>query len=196
MSAPYVLAPLDDVKGLNNYPEYIEALRALQEAAIARGQSIWDGYTFGGVNPKANQFGMVPLRMNEMAKDVSSSTASGSYSFRKNFSGTGWKDIFNYSTRKDTIHAFAGFAVTDEALRLSQFRMQISETLYPIIDIQEANAWKAFALIIKQDVGAELVVQEEKTMLLRGYVETVGYQRVVPIGFMLYKRKDLVITEI
>jgi len=30
---------------------------------------------------------------------------------------------------------------------------------------------------------------------VRGYIESTGYQTIVPLGFQLYKRKDLVITE-
>ena len=192
---PYVIAPLDDVKGENAYPEYREAMAALEVVARKRADAIWGGYSFGGLYPGDNQYGMCPLRQNEMANDVSSTTLSGSYTYRKNVTATGWRGMFNYSTRKDVMHAFAGFKVTEEVLRIAQLRIEISDRLYPIFDIQEAKDWKRFAIIFKEDEGAELIAQPESRVLVRAYFETAGYQTLVPLGFQLYKRKDLVITE-
>lgn len=191
----YVIAPLDKVKGPNSMSEFAEVLKAVQDSAIKRAEDIWTGYKFGGLYPGENEFGICPLRQNEMASDVTSTTLSSSYSFKKKLGSTGWHNIFNYTVRKDIIHAFAGFMVTDEVLRLLELRMEIGDRKFPILDIQEAKGWGRFALIFKEDIGEELVVQEETSMLLKGYVEATGYQNIVPLGFMLYKRKDLVISE-
>jgi hypothetical protein len=191
----YIIAPLDKVKGVNSMPEFGDVLKALQDAAIARAEAIWTGYKFGGVYPGDNQFGICPLRKNEMAHDVTSTTLSGSYSFRKNLGSTGWHTLFDYTVRKDVIHAIAGFIMTDEVLRLLELRMELGDRKYPILDIQEAKSWNRFALLIKEDIGEELIAQEETSVYIRGYVEATGYQNIVPLGFMLYKRKDLVISE-
>jgi len=191
----YIIAPLDKVKGENNHPAFEEVLKAVQDAAIEHAKEIWSGYTQGGLYPADGEFGICPLRANEMASDVSITTLSSTYSFRKNFASTGWHRIFNYSTRKDVIHAFAGFAFTDETLRFLQLRFELGDRLYPIIDIQEAMGWGGFAILFKEDAGKELISSEESRVLVRGYVEATGYQRVVPLGVQLYKRKDMVITE-
>ena len=145
--------------------------------------------------PGENQFGICPLRQNEMANDVSATTLSGSYTYRKNVTATGWRSMFNYSTRKDVLHAFAGFKITDEILRILQFRFEIGDRLYPILDVQEAKDWGSFAILIKEDAGSELIAEPEKRVLIRAYFDTTGFQTLVPLGFQLYKRKDLVITE-
>jgi len=192
----YIIAPLDKVKGENAFPEYADVLKSVQDAAITRAKTIWPGYNQGGLYPGDKEFGVCPLRANEMATDVSSTTLSGTYSFRKNIATANvWRNIFSYTTRKDVIHAFAGFAITDEILRLLQLRFEVKDRLYPIIDVQEAQGWGSFAILFKEDAGKELIADEETRVLVKGYFESTGYQRIVPLGFQLYKRKDLVITE-
>lgn len=192
---PYVIAPLGKVKGENNFAPFEEALKSLQDAAIVRAKDVWKGYDQGGLYPGDKQFGICPMRANEMASDVSATTLSGTYSFRKNFGGTGWRPVFNYSTRRGIIHAFAGFAITDEINRVLSLRFELGDKLYPIIDTQEALGWGAFAILFKEDAGRELIAQEETRVLVRAYLDTTGYQRIVPLGFQLYRNRDLVITE-
>ena len=191
----YIIAPSGKVKGEGAFPEFADVLKSVQDAAIERAKSIWNGYEFGGIYPGNNQFGICPLRANEMAHDVSATTLSGTYSFRKTLTSGAWRTIFDYSVRTDIIHAFAGFAVTDEVLRLLSLRFEFSDRKYPILDIQEAKSWGSFAILFKEDSGNELIAQEETSVYIRGYVDSTGYQTVVPLGFQLYKRKDLVITE-
>lgn len=191
----YVIAPLDKVKGENAYPEFLGVVKDLEQATIARAREIWPGFSMGGLIPGDNQYGITTPRMNEMANDVNATTLSGSYPFRKNYGGTGWRPVFSYSVREDVIHAFAGFLVTDEVLRVLQFRIELSDKLYPIIDVQEAKAWGGFAILFKTDKGKELIAPPRSRVLVRAYLETTGYQTIVPLGFELFKRKDLVITE-
>lgn len=191
----YVIAQVSNVKGENQYPEFADVLKSVQDAAISRAKDIWKGYTQGGIYPGDKEFGICPLRANEMANDVNSTALSGTYSFRKNFQATGWHTLFDYSVREDVIHAFAGFMVTEETLRILQLRFEFGDRKYPIIDIQEAKGWGSFAILFKEDVGKELISQEESSVYIRGYVESTGYQTIIPLGFQLYKRKDLVISE-
>ena len=191
----YIIAPMRLIKGEGAYPEFVDVLKSVQDAAIARAKDIWKGYSQGGIYPGDNEFGICPMRAREMAKDVSSTTLSGTYSFKKNLGTAGWHTLFDYTVRKDIIHAFAGFAITDEVLRLLELRMEFGDRKFPILDIQEAKGWGSFAILFKEDVGKELIAQEESSVYLRGYVEATGYQNIVPIGFQLYKRKDLVISE-
>lgn len=192
---PFVIAPLKDTKGNNGYNEYIDALRDLQNAGIHRAQQIWNGYNPGGLYPGDKEFGITQLRANEMANDVTATTLSGTYAFRKNIGATGWRTMFNYTTRKDVLHAFAGFAVSDEALRILQIRFEIGDRIYPIIDLHEAKLYESFAILFKEDEGNELIAEPETRVLIKAYCDSTGFQTFFPLGFQLYKRKDLVITE-
>ena len=189
----YIIAPLRLVKGEGAYPEFVDVLKSVQDAAIARAKEIWPGYTQGGLYPGDKEFGICPMRAREMLGVTT--VLSGTYSFRQNYASTAWSDIFNYIVREDIIHAFAGFMITDEVLRFLELRFEFGDRKYPIMDVQEAKGWGSFGILFKEDVGKELIAQEETSVLVRGYVESTGYQNVVPLGFQLYKRKDLVISE-
>ena len=192
----YVIAPLQDVKGLNHYPEYIQAMEALDHAARSRAMRNWgQSNPPGGIFPTGVMAGVGPFRKNDMANDTADNTPSGSYTFRKTFTATGWTDIFNYTVRKDMIHAFAGFLVSDDVLRITQLRMRFGQNSFPILDIQEAQRYDRAAIIFKQDQGGELVVDQGSKVVIRVYLETIGLQRVVPLGFQLYRRADMVTEE-
>ena len=193
---PFIIAPLSDVKGPNSYPEFIDAMRAVQNAAMARASALFSGDSAaGGLIPGENEYGIGPMRKNDMSTNTTDSTPSGSYTFRKSITATGWQDIFNFTTRKDIITGIAGFLITDNALNILQFRMEIGTRLFPIWDIQEAQRYDKFAIILKTDVGGELVADPGTRVLIRIYAETVGIQRVTPIGLQLFRRTDLVLTE-
>lgn len=192
--AGFLIAPFRLVKGENQWNEYRDMLPALQDAAIRRAQDVWKGFEFGGVLPGAKQYGIVPFR----PKDV---LGGGTATFNQTFGSQGsWCKIFSYNVPEDMIHAFSGIAIPDPTLIFSQLRFQIEDRLYPVIDIEEAHTFGAggFTLLIKQDKGKELVVAEELPVLVRGFQERGTRnrtQRVIPLGFMLYKNKNLVINE-
>lgn len=192
---PYVIAPLNDVKGLHDYNEYQQAMRDLENQARVRAGELWNGAQAGGIFPIDKQYGVGPFRKNDMSGDTSDSTPSGSYSFIRNFTATAWQDIFNYTVRKDMIHGFIGFLFSDDVLRLVQLRFRLGQVSFPILDINEAQRYDRFAVIIKADAGNELVADPNTSVLIRAYVETVGKQRIVPLGVQLYRRVDLVLNE-
>ncbi|MDP3732534.1 MAG: hypothetical protein Q8R31_05915 [Candidatus Omnitrophota bacterium] len=194
---PFVIAPLSKIKGENNYPGYDEAMKALQSKAFSRAQVIWKGFSPGGINPGAGQFGLTTIRPNEMSNNVTSSTASGSYSFNRNRTGGAWRSLWDFTTREGIIMAIAGFRITDDTLRIAQIRYELGDRKSAIMDLQEAMGWQGgFDIIFNQDRGQELVLDPQTYFYVRGYVESSGNQRIVPLGFMLYKTKDLVMTEL
>ncbi len=191
----YVVGPGALVKGENNWDEYLGVLRELQQKTIERAGQIWEGYSFGGIMPGDRQFGMTNLRPEEMAHDVTASSVSGTASFRKSFTATGWTTLFDYVVRDDTVHGLAGFNFPDETLRITKLRWEIGDRKFPIIDVQEAIGWGSFHILFKADQGKELVATEKQRVYVRGYVEATGSQRIIPVGLMLYRRIDLVISE-
>ena len=194
--APYVFAELQKVKGEGQYPEYEDVLKAVQDAAYARASEIWEGYEPGGLMPGARQYGIGPLRKNDMAGNTTDSTPSGTYTFTKAITATGWQDIFNYTVRDNMIHAFAGFAITDQTLRIRQLRVEIGDKRFPVWDIQEAQLFNKFALIFKEDEAKELIANPQERVLIRIEAESTGNQRVVPIGLSLFRTANLVLTEV
>jgi hypothetical protein len=59
------------------------------------------------------------------------------------------------------------------------------------MDVEELHAYETPTLIFEE--GFE--IPEETSFLLRGFFEATGKQRIVPLGFVYYRRKDTVLTE-
>ena len=191
----FFIAPLQDVDGVQALPAYQAARSDLETAMRARAGVLWNGATPGGVFPTGDQYGMGPLRANDMAADTTDSARSGTYSFRKNFTGGAWRGLFNYTVPADFIHGFLGFLIAEDVLRILQFRMQLGQVLFPILDVQEAQRYDRFAIIFKADRGRELIADPKTAVTINGYLESSGFQRVVPLGISIYRRPDVVITQ-
>lgn len=191
----FIIAPINDVKGLHDYPTFQQAMIAVQGRSYARAGELWEGAKPGGILPLNDQFGVGPFRKEDMSGDTADNTLSGSVTFRRNLTTTGWQDIFNYRVRKDMIHAFVGFLITDDELRITHLRMELGANKFPVWNIEEAKRYDKFGIILNTDPGRELVADPSTTVLLRIRLETVGVQRVVPLGLQLFRRSDMVITE-
>lgn len=179
----YVITELNKLR--KEYPNFAMGATDLQKKAIDRATAIWSGYTYGGMFPKDKQFGITTLLPRFLL-------GAGTVTFRQNQSSTGWQDIYNRTLDEDVIIAAQGWAIPDPSINITELRMEIGDTKYPRVNIEEMQSYSQPAVVFKQG----FIVEEEKSLLLRGYVESAGYQRVVPVnGFALYKKKELVISE-
>lgn len=187
----YFVAPLSKVK--TNFSEFHETMANLETAVRSRAEAIWPGYTFGGLNPGKNQYGLA----NIPPRHMSVPRGFGSWSYMQKYTAPGsWMNIFSYTIPRDQIHGFAGFGFIAPNLVMNAIRLTLSETIYPVMEIEEAHSYAAeegVALIFKTDKGQELVAQELTGLILRGFQErnTSGWNvRVVPIGMIAYRVKD------
>lgn len=193
--APYVIGELNLIKGAGQYSEFIGAMGDLETQLFQEASAKWEGWTPGGLTPGDNQYGVTTLRKNDMANDTTDSVPSGSYSFIKTFSTTGWQDLFNYRVRDKMFHGFAGFNFANDVLRIQQLRIQISDRIFPIIDISQAQMFGGFSVVFKTDELKHLIASPTNRVIIRGYVESTGVQNVIPIGINLYQDKNLVLEE-
>ena len=107
----------------------------------------------------------------------------------------GWKQILEGAgtpqTLEDFILALAGYAFSSETINFTKIHQTIGDTNYAITDIEEANSYCQPVVIFEEGFR----VPPETYFTLTGFCEVTGYQRVVPKGFALYRRKDLIIIE-
>ena len=85
----------------------------------------------------------------------------------------------------------AGWMIPSKSIRVSKLRMEIGDTRYVIHDIEELHGFVQPALIYEEP----FIIPEETRFLLRGFFEGSGWQRIVPLGFVLYRRTDGMTTE-
>lgn len=189
----FVIAPTRLVKGENAWDEFRTSLRESENLAVQRANEIWNGWKFGGLTPGNKEYGMTSL----MPRHI---YGGGTATFTKTYGSAGsWCNILSYTVPEDQIHVFVGLSFTDPAPIFSALRWEVEDKRFPIVGIEEAYGFRdGFSLMLKADKGEEIVVPEEQRFLLRGFQErgTRGQQqRIVPLGFMLFKNKDAVIVE-
>ena len=187
----YFVAPLTKTK--TAFPEFAAAMASLEQAVRARAESVWPGYTFGGLQPGANQYGLANL----LPRHVAVPRGFGSWSFLQKFTAPGsWSNIFSYTVPQDQVHGYVGFSFVGVTNPFTALRMQISDTILPIFEIEESRGWDPLSgtsIVVKADQGKELVAQEKVTVLLKGFADrqTSGFNvRVVPIGMMGFRARD------
>lgn len=186
----YIIAPTEAVVEKMDLQAYRGVVGQVEAAVVSRGESIWEGYSGGGLTPEDNEFGIAPLRKNDMANDTGANARSSSYSFNHTVTATGWADLFNYTVPDDMIHGFAGLAIDDPVLRIWQLRVEIGNTRLPILDLQSGHSFDRFSLILKQDQGKELIAGPRQRVLIRGYWGETGSQRVTPLGVSAYRNSN------
>jgi hypothetical protein len=191
----YFVAPLNRVK--QNFPEFAAEMAALEAGVRTRAEKIWPGFTFGGMQPGANQYGLA----NFLPRHISIPRGFGSVSFLQRFNAPGsWTNILSYTVPSNQVHGYAGFAFIGPTMIFNALRLQLSDIVLPIIEIEEARGWdpvSGIVLIIKTDPGQELIIQDTQALLLKGFAErgTLGFNmRVVPIGEMAYRARDDLIS--
>ena len=194
----YTIAPFRQVK--DKFPEFHDAMASLESATKVRAEDIWRGFTFGGLFPKASEYGLGPI----LPKSTTGvARLLGSNSFVQRYTAPGsWTNILSYTVPDDLIHSFAGFALPEPYLIFNALRVTLTDRVYPQIWLEEARALsddgKGIAIVLKPDPGEELVVPEKTAFLLEGYQErgTSGIvHRVIPLGEAAYRKRDIYITK-
>jgi len=91
---------------------------------------------------------------------------------------------------KDYKIGIAGLAFLDKAIRISEFKMQISDKKIPRVNIEEAFGYNKPAVIFEEGY----ILDEQTGFDLTAYVLSRGPQRIKLIGEMVYKVKDKMLT--
>ncbi|MBA7489951.1 hypothetical protein ES702_00485 [subsurface metagenome] len=194
-------------------PEFQKTLANLEELTLSNTLRLWNGFTYGGFQPGKKQFGRttwLPYLFADENADILDSrhipATWGRNSFRQLFTSLlpaasgipGWKTILQGGNPtaigtmpKDFRGALAGFAFGSKSICVTKLKMQIGDRKIPMVDIEEIRNYNKPVLIFEE--GFE--IDEETGFELRGYFEGPGYQRIIPKGFVFYRRKDLVLHE-
>jgi len=207
----YVLIEKTQLK--TQYREFQEAVATLEQEAVSLAQSRWPGMTYGGFQPGDGQFGrttILPSIFADENGDVLDAnhvpTTWGVNEFRIYFSDTspaaaaipGWRTILQGGNEQaigvmpeDVIVALAGVEIPDPSINFSLLKLEIGDKTHVKIDVEEAHGMERPAIIFEKGY----VIEPEEYFRMRGFFQAEGYQRVIPLGFMLYRRKDFLIHE-
>jgi hypothetical protein len=211
MTGPgYVIIETSEIR--RYAPEFQSTLRELEARLLENTVMVWGGLSYGGLTPREKQFGrttFLPQFFADQNGDVldknHSPTTWGRNSFNQLYNNTyptavtlpNWKTILQGGgtpigvTPEDIRMAWAGLAFATKSQHVTKIRFRIGDTSYPIMDVEEVKSYEKPTLIFEE--GFE--IPEETSYLLRGWFEASGHQRIVPLGFCYYRRKDNVLTE-
>jgi len=180
MSGGYVLAEYGKIK--QEFPEFKRVLDTLRKELIEKAKADWSPLTYGGLAPKAGEFGITSV-MPELFADNAGVRLT---TWRQTFTSTGAQTIMTGVGSggiipEDFKVGLAGIAFLDKVLRVSEIKMQISDKKLPRINIEEAMAYEKPAIVFEEGY----ILDEEAAFELIGYVMTQGPQTIKLIGFQL-----------
>jgi len=175
----YVIVEYDKIK--EEFPEFKSVMTQLETDLIAKAKKDWTGSAYGGMYPRADQFGKSTI-MPQLFRDMNNATLA---TWDQWLTGTGHQTIMSGanggSIYEDYKVGICGLAFLDKAIRIAEIRMQISDKKLPRINIEEAMAYEKPAVIFE-----EAFLLDEKTGFdLYAYVLTRGPQRIKPIGLQV-----------
>jgi hypothetical protein len=91
---------------------------------------------------------------------------------------------------EDFMVGFCGLAFLDKAIRVSEIKLQLSDTKLPRINIEEAFAYNKPAIVFE----TSYILDQKTAFDLYAYVLTQGPQRIKIIGLQANKVKDKLLT--
>lgn len=91
---------------------------------------------------------------------------------------------------KDYKIGIAGLAFLDKAIRISEFKMQISDKKIGRVNIEEAFGYNKPAVVFEEGY----ILDEQTGFDLTAYILSQGPQRIKPLGLEVYKVKDKMLT--
>lgn len=181
MTKGFVICEYEKVK--QEFPEFQASLAKLEADLTNLATKDWDPLTYGGIYPKAGQFGKSTIMPElfygfgqvapTLATWTSYATATGHQGL---MAGANAMNIY-----EDYKIGLAGLAFLDKTQRVTEIKLQIGDKKFPRINLEEAFAYNKPAVIFETG----LIVDEETEFDLHGYVECIGPYRICPLGIQM-----------
>jgi len=214
----YVICEYDSaiLKSAKAQSFFVSKCAQLETLMRMETEAVWSGLRYGGFTPGPNEYGrttILPDNFADEAGDILDRLHQPTYwgvnSYQQYFTSTspashtvpGWKTVLQGPvgaadptggiTLEDIRIAWMGLAITSKSSAITKFRWQIGDTSYPKVDVEETHGYNKPSFVFEEG----FIIPEETLFWLRAFLETDNYERVVPLGYMIYRRKDLVITE-
>jgi hypothetical protein len=214
----YVISEYDStiLKSTKAQSFYVQKCAQLETLMRQETEAVWSGLVYGGFTPGPREYGRTTILPDNFADenaDILDTAHSPNYwgrnSYQQYFTSAspaayaipGWKTILQGPTGaalptggrtlEDIRIAWIGLAITSKSSAITKFIWNIGDTTYPKLDVEETQGYNKPSLVFEEG----FIIPEETLFYLRGYFECDSYERVVPLGYMVYRRKDLVITE-
>jgi len=198
MPGGYILCEYDKVK--EQFPEFKAVMESLKARLIDEASAAWsiprEKFTlkqghlttilpslFRGQQTVAGQLGAQLTTWEQWLTSTAAFPIPGSGIIMTG-AGTGG------TIPEDFKVGLVGIAFLDPVLRISEFRMQISDVKLPRINLEEALVYNKPAIIFEEG----FILNEETNFELYAYVLSQGPQRIKLIGLQANRVKDKLFT--
>lgn len=192
-SAGYVICETDKIKTV--FPEYQKTLADLEKSAINLAQSRWPGVNYTGFKLNGDSFGRTTL-LPALFAGWGQVPPANLATWRQNFLAVAGSEqtllqgcAGGQITPEDVMICIGGFAIPDATINLTELRFSWSDRRHVRVNIEEMQAYETPSLVFEEG----FVLPEKTFFLLQGYIEANGFQRIIPLGFVVYKTRDRVI---
>jgi hypothetical protein len=173
-------------------PKFQRAFADLEQKMIAKCNAEWSPKTCGYLVPKADQYGRTSV-LPALFKGADGSVLAH---WRQKLTSTGSQLLLYGAGSGNVIPenfkiAWLGLAFPNKQQNISQIKFQIGDTKYGLMDLEEMKIYEKPALIFEEG----LIIDEETSFELYGYVEEADYQRIVMLGAAYYSVIDKVLGQ-
>jgi hypothetical protein len=177
---PFVICEYGKIK--ETFPRFGAVMQTLEANLLSKAQRDWPSLSYGGVHPKAGQFGKTTI-MPQLFADLNGVALT---TWRQLLDTTGHHVVIQgagaaASIVEDYKVGICGLAILDKTMRITEIKMQISDKKLPRINLEEAMAYERPAIIFEDSY----ILDEETGFDLYAYIECPGHQRIMPIGLQL-----------
>ena len=184
MTNGFVLCEYSKVKA--EFPEYSSMMASLENSLRIKAANDWSPLKYGGTKPMAGQFGKTTIMPEMFVGFGGFGVGTGLSTWNQNFTATGDNILIEGNSTGGSIPedfkmGFAGIALLDKSIKVSELKLQIGDKKLPRINIEEARAYQQPCIIFENG----FIADEETGFELKGYVECRGYQRMKLIGIQL-----------
>ncbi len=177
----FVITEYEKVR--ENFPQFGQVMKRMKADLVAKGTADWANKKFGGMYPQQGQFGISTI-IPSLFRDIGNTTLT---SWEQWLTATGNQTIMSGANGgniyRDYKIGICGIAFMSKAIRISEFRMQISDRKLPRINIEEAKVYNK-TVIVWEDY---FIIDEQNGFDLFAYVQTQGPQILQLIGLQVNK---------
>ena len=210
----YIFCEWDSVE--KEVPLFREAFRKLETDTIIQCTNKWfpkktpveacgylspkSGEQFGRTSVLPALFrdwydGTVKAEAASLVLDTTSGGGSPVGTWRQHITTTGHMILLHgrntgHVIPEDFYIAWIGLAFPNKQQQISELKWQIGDRKYGRLNIEELRSYNKPAIIFEEGI----IIEEEQSFELYGYVENADYQRIIPLGACYYKVKDKVLS--
>lgn len=179
MTTGYVLCDYASIK--ESFPEFKSTMEVLKTSMVDKARAEWGPLTFGGLKPKAGQYGETTI-MPELFANAAGVMLQ-TWNMRTTAQGHQllMQGVNVPNIPEDYKIGLIGLAFLDRSQKITELRMDVSDKRLPRLNIEEMHAYEEPTVIFENGY----VLDEETGFALWGFAESIGYTRIKLLGIQL-----------